>query len=170
MRKRKIIHIYRRAYGYWFPEPGSDAYFLAGHSGVIAKYTVKYFGEIYCVENWRPDKNVKHTLKREVEGVVCKVFPSLYIKGFGDISIPLLKELRKEKKHSEIIIHHSGVHTPSLYEIALLFKDVPIVAQHHGDNPPNHSLETNRGFKIFSGACHREESIKIRRLLLGFKL
>ncbi len=135
MNKQKIIHIYRRAYPFWFPLPNSDEWYLAGHSGVIAKNTLKYCDK-YNIEIWRMDKNVNKILERNVKGVVCKVFPSYHINGVGDLSIPLIKKLKYEINSNQILIHYSSIHDPSLYLISSFFKNVPIVAQHHGDHSP----------------------------------
>jgi len=134
MKKRKIIHIYRRDYNSYFPQKDSEYYYLAGWSSAVARQTVRIDNK-YTVECWRPDREIKKILVLNVQGIICRLFPAKHIRFFGDWSFSLLKELKKQSKGSEIIIHHSSIHNYLLYLIAILFPHVPIVAQHHGDRP-----------------------------------
>lgn len=134
MKKRKIIHIYHRAYNAYFPREDSEAYYLAGWSGAVARRTVEYSNK-YVIENWRPERNVHGQVAREVGGVVCRLFPSICSGNIGDWSPLMLRELRTQAKKHEILIHHSSIHSHSLYLISSIFRYVPIIAQHHGDSP-----------------------------------
>ena len=134
MRMRKIIHIYYRAAGSYFPDRDSDYYYLAGWSGAIARRTVEYTSK-YHVENWRPERDIKSPLVRNVQGVVCRLFPATRVPYFGDYSPSLLRELRRQYSEHEILIHHNGIHSNPLYVTSFLFRKLPIVAQHHGDSP-----------------------------------
>lgn len=134
MKKRKIVHIGRRAYDSYFPSKDSPYYYLAGWSSAVARQTLKYTDR-YTIENWRPEREVNKPVTREVQGIMCRLFPAVSIKSFGDWSLSMLKELASQTKEYEILIHHSSIHSYSLYVIASIFKDTPIVAQHHGDSP-----------------------------------
>lgn len=132
---KKIIHIYHRAYDAICYPVNSDAYYLDGWGSLVARYTLKYTKK-YLIENWRPEINVQKPQQRKVEGILCRLFPSTYIRHFGDWSSAMLKELIKETKKNEILIHHCNIHSNLFYLIAFLFRNIPIVAQQHGDSPP----------------------------------
>ncbi|UCG30877.1 MAG: glycosyltransferase family 4 protein [candidate division WOR-3 bacterium] len=131
---KKIIHLYYRSHGSFFPERDSDYYFLAGWSGAIARRTVEYIDK-YQVENWRPERTIDRQLSRNVQGVMCRLFPARHVPYFGDYSPSLLRELKRQCRAHEILIHHNGIHSNPLYLMSFLLKGVPIVAQHHGDSP-----------------------------------
>ena len=148
MKRRKIIHIYNRSYDAYFPTEESEYYYLAGWSSAVARETMKYT-DSYVIENWRPERDVTKVTVREVQGIVCRLFPSLYSKHFGDLSIKMLRELKIHTDKYETLIHHSGIHCNSLRSLALLFKDTPIVAQHHGDLPPFVKFKQNGKPKLY---------------------
>jgi glycosyltransferase involved in cell wall biosynthesis len=129
---RKIIHIDYRAYDSCFPPKSSPYYYLAGWSSAVARQTLRYTSA-YLIENWRPEREVIAPVVREVEGIVCRLFPAKYVRHFRDWSPAMLRELRKQSLEHDILVHHSSIHSNSLYLIALLFRNTPIVAQHHGD-------------------------------------
>lgn len=148
MNERKVIHIYNRAYDAYFPSPNSEYYYLAGWSSAVARQTAKYTNG-YIIENWRPERDVNKPTVREVQGVVCRLFPSIPITHFGDWSPSMLKELVAQAKRYEILIHHSSIHSNSLRCIALLLRNTPIVAQHHGDSPPLVRFRRNRKLRSY---------------------
>lgn len=135
MKRRKIIHIYDRSYDSYFPPNDSEYYYLAGWSGTVARQTVKYDRK-YIIETWRHEREVEKPVTCEVQGIKCRLFPVKYSRHFEDWSSKMLKEIKKQAKDNEILIHHSSIHSNFLYLIAFLFRNVPIIAQHHGDKPP----------------------------------
>ncbi len=143
MKKRKIIHIYYRAYDSYFPSKDSEYYYLAGWSSAVARQTVKYTNK-YIIENWRPEREVKKTVVQEVQGIMCRLFPAKYMKPLEGWSPTMLKELKKQAKGDEILIHYSSIHSNSLYLIASLFRNIPIVAQQHGDSSPLMRFRQNK--------------------------
>lgn len=143
MKKRKIIHIEHRAYGSYFPKEDSEYYYLAGWSSAVARQTVKYTNR-YTIGNWRPEREIKKPIFREVQGIICRLFPPMRRKRFKDWSPTMLRELRRQVKKNEILIHHSSIHSNSLYLIASIFRNTPIVAQHHGDSSPLIRFKQNR--------------------------
>jgi len=134
MKERKIIHIEYRAYGAFFPKKESAYYYLAGWSSSIARQTLKWTRR-YKVENWRPEREVKKPIVREVQDITCRIFPATGLKRLRDLSPAMLAELRRQKKMHEILIHHSSIHRTSLCFISTIFRKIPIVAQQHGDLP-----------------------------------
>lgn len=78
--KKKVIFIYGRNYGSYFPEKDDGYFYLAGHTGYIAKKFKERFPD-YDVENWRCDKFV--------DGLVIKIFPN-----WGGIIVALKEPVR----------------------------------------------------------------------------
>lgn len=146
MKKKKIIFIEYRAYDSYFPAKDSPYYYLAGWSSAVARQTLRYTSA-YLIENWRPEKEVHTSIVREVKGVICRLFPAKYVSHFGYWSPDMLKELRKQAMEYDILIHHSSIHNNSLYLIALLFKDIPLVAQHHGDKSSRLKYNHDRRYR-----------------------
>ena len=97
----------------------------------ILKQTTNY--EIEC---WRPETTFKEVYTRKKDGITYKVFPSFYLKFGREYSVPLLRELRKESKNEEVLIHLHGIHNHFAYLVAYLFRDLPIVGQHRGGRSP----------------------------------
>ena len=103
----------------------------------VAKEIVKRTNK-YSIECWRPETTFRRTFIRKGEnGLIYRIFPSVYSTKFGDFSLPLLKSLEKEiEQNDEVIIHLHGLYNLMTYSIAFLFgKKVPIIAQSHGGYP-----------------------------------
>lgn len=96
----------------------------------ILKRTEKY--EIEC---WRPEYSFKEVYTEKEEGITYKIFPSIYLRYGMEYSLPLLKEIHKESKKSDIIIHFHGIYNHMFYITKTLFKNTPTVAQSHGGLP-----------------------------------
>jgi glycosyltransferase involved in cell wall biosynthesis len=97
---------------------------------------------------------------RNVQGVICRLFPSRYTNYFGDCSPALVQELRRQIKGNNILVHHHSVHTRSLYLIAYFFRNIPIVAQHHDDQHPLSRFKKTR--KLTSLLAHFVERISLK--------
>jgi glycosyltransferase involved in cell wall biosynthesis len=150
VKKRKIIHIDYRAYDSYFPPKSSPYYYLAGWSSAVARQTLR-FTDAYLIENWRAEREVKSMIMRDINGIVCRLFPAKYVKHIRNWSPAMLRELRLQSLSHDIIVHHSGIHSNSLYLISLLFKNIPIVAQHHGDSSPYLRSNHDRQCKAIVG-------------------
>ena len=87
----------------------------------------------YNIECWGMEKTINKPISFENEGITCRIFPSQYFKFLGELSIPLLKELNRTTKHQNVIIHLHGVFNYTTFLVSLLFKNVPIIVQQHGD-------------------------------------
>lgn len=134
----KIIHIYRRAYDSYFPPKDSEYYYLAGWSSLLSRKTLRYTDR-YRIENWRPEREVNEPVVKEIQGITCRLFPVRYIKHFGDWSPSMIRAIRKEVDTKEILIHNNAIHDNLLYIIPYLFRNVPVVAHHHGEYHPLHN-------------------------------
>lgn len=96
----------------------------------IIKRTKKY--EIEC---WQPEKTIKKVLVKKINGITFKMFPSFYLRFTMEYSIPLLRELRKESKKRDILIHLHGIHNDLADLVAYLFRDIPILGAGLGGAP-----------------------------------
>lgn len=159
MKRKKIIHIYYRAYGPFFPPKSSPYYYLNGWSSLIARYTLRHTNE-FVIENWRPEKEVNKIIEKEIQGIKCKLFPFSRIRG-NAISFAILKALRKEAKRHHILINLHCVHHLDTYIIAMLFRKYPLVIHHHGDTPPIY--KESRSFYKF--ILHKLQTILEKRIL-----
>lgn len=137
MKKRKVIQILTHSLSNIFPTFSISKKidiqpYEGGWHAKLAKKILKSSSD-YNIECWGMEKTINKPIYFEREGINYKIFPSRYFKFLGEVSIPLLKELNRITKHENIIIHLHGVFNYTTYLISLLFKDIPIVVQHHGD-------------------------------------
>lgn|GEM_PF-4848854 len=131
----KVIFIGHRHYDAWFPPFGEDAWYLAGgHTGFIATH-LKHFAPDVAIESWRPDATVTHYTERTIQGVVCRVFPSRYVRPLGDVSVSLLHLLRQCVGHSDdLVIHYGGITSIQFYYILAAYASANrIVGNHLGE-------------------------------------
>lgn len=130
----RIIFIYHRSYGDWFPERGQDAWYLAGHTGMIASHLGR-FSPQFEIENWRPDITARTYTQRVVCGVRCRVFPATTLPAFGEVSVGLLRELSNVASSSQrIIIHYGGLSAGLFYyALARYSSRIRILGNHQGD-------------------------------------
>ena len=146
MKKRKIIHIQGPSSPFSNRENDvtvdSYDYLTWPWFSHVAFNTLKYTDK-YDIECWRPEKDVSKISTREIEGVTFKIFPCKYLSDIRVVRtsqialslLSMLKALKKEVKDNEVLIHLHGVHVPATYLTSYLFRNLPIVAQHHGDMP-----------------------------------
>lgn len=146
MKKRKIIHIQGPSSPFSNRENDvtvdSYDYLTWPWFSHVAFNTLKCTDK-YEIECWRPEKDVPKIFTREIDGVTFKVFPCLCLNGMRVVrtslialsSLSMLKALKKEAKNNEVLIHLHGVHNPTTYLTSYLFRNLPIVVQHHGDMP-----------------------------------
>ncbi|MEW6685531.1 MAG: glycosyltransferase family 4 protein [Candidatus Edwardsbacteria bacterium] len=138
--KIKIIHLLHHSYSPYFDHPLKIEFRRDEWSVAVAEQIMKHFPQKYELECWRPEKLAKRIYEKKVNGIIHKIFPCRPQRHFGysrEISFPLLKELSRETKKCEqkLIIHVHGIHTYLAYAIGTLFKNIPIVGQHHGGIP-----------------------------------
>jgi glycosyltransferase involved in cell wall biosynthesis len=124
----KIIHILHHSH----PNYNSEVKFWKEDWHARVAYQTLKMTDKYEIECWRPEKKADKTIIGQEDGITYKIFPSYYSR-FGDYSIHLLRELRKESLKNEILIHLHGIHFLLPRIIANNFNDVPIVGQQHGE-------------------------------------
>lgn len=130
-RKVKIIYINQRSYGRFFPEKGTDDFYLFGVGHFLAEQISNKYGGI-ALENWRCDKTLRREMSKKVKGIHCRIFPSIHTRRFGEFSLSLLSDLSEEMRNNCVILHLMGVHTNLCSLIAWLFRKYPVVGTHLG--------------------------------------
>ena len=110
-------------------------YYKKGWHVLVAKEILKRTRE-YELECWRPERNIKNKFVKVENNITYKVFPSRYIYFGREYSLELINSLRMESNKNDIIIHIHEMHSHLSYLLAYFFKNIPIVAQHHGALPP----------------------------------
>ena len=109
----------------------------------LAKEVLKRTNE-YSIECWRPERTVKDTFVREENGITYRIFPSIYARFGREYSIPLLRELKRQSREGKILIHLHGIHNHLTFLISYFFKNLPILAQHHGSSPSLVTLKKSK--------------------------
>jgi len=113
------------------------------------------FSSKYEIEVWKPydpkDYGNHGVSVRERDGVTFRLFPARKI-GPKYVSFPLLKELGKRIRSRErILVHLQIVHDMMAYLIALLCRDLPLVAQQRGpDCPPRWAFRHEKKLRYLS--------------------
>jgi glycosyltransferase involved in cell wall biosynthesis len=97
----------------------------------------------YELECWLPEKTCKKTIAENRDGINYKIFPSNPISYGREISQPLIQEIKKIQE-KQIIIHIHGLHNYLTYKISRIFRNLPIIVQHHGDCPPLNLIERRK--------------------------
>jgi glycosyltransferase involved in cell wall biosynthesis len=130
----RVVFIYHRSYGSWFPPRGSDAWYLAGHTAEIARYLKLRFPDLK-LENWRPDLSVSAHTQRTVGGIKCRVFPAVRVPFLGDLSPQLLHELDSASCSTErVVVHYGGIAKGQfLYTVTRFHRKLRIIGNHQGD-------------------------------------
>lgn len=137
MKKRKVVQILPHSLSYIYPtfSPIDEANIQPYSGGwhVRLARQIRKNSNKYDIECWGMEKTINKSILFEKEGINYKVFPSRSFKFLGEISIPLLRELKKEVEQQDVLIHLHGVFNYTTFLIPLLYRNVPIVVQQHGD-------------------------------------
>jgi glycosyltransferase involved in cell wall biosynthesis len=134
----RIIHIYQRNYSWRFPEKDTDYYYLSGWSGLIARYVEKSYPGLFQQEVWRPESDVRKLEERTISGIRCRLIPLTQFQRQQNLDfVPVVRELRRVIADGRnTIIHHSSIHSRTLYAILAVVRGASVVAQQHGDVDP----------------------------------
>lgn len=133
----KIIQIFTHSLSNLFLSPPPiekivNLFYGGGWHAILARQILKNSNSYSDIECWSMEKTISKIYRFERGGIIYKLFPSRYFK-LGEISILLLKELKEEVKHQNVLVHLHGVFNYTTYFVPLLFRHVPIVVQQHGD-------------------------------------
>jgi len=156
MKKIKVIMIAHCSHSYFLGEGEKDLkkLFLNDWYTKTAKQLNKFYPKIE-VECWAPEKLNNKIEETILEGIKFKFFPVTFSPVYAlDLSMPMLKELKKEIKKSEtedykLIIHIHEIHNLHGLLIATLFKNQKIIVQHHGGSWPLKHLKQTKRYKFF---------------------
>lgn len=87
----------------------------------------------FQIECWSPDIAIKNEILYEKEGITYRIFPGTFCLRPGrEISLRLMRALRRECREHEVIIQLHDFHNWQAYLICAIFKTYPIVVQDHG--------------------------------------
>ncbi|MDP2925963.1 MAG: glycosyltransferase family 4 protein [Nanoarchaeota archaeon] len=155
MNKLKVIHIAHASHSYFANEKDSlidivlnDWYFKT------AVQLKKYYPKIE-VECWAPEKLNKKYEEITKNRILLRFFPTTFSPIYAlDFSLSMLKELRKEIKKSKkedygLVIHLHEYHNLHGLWIASFFKNIRIIAQHHGGSSPFKHLKESKKKRFF---------------------
>jgi len=156
MKKIKVLMIAHCSHSYFLGEGEKDLkkLFLNDWYVKTAKQLNKFYPEIK-VECWAPEKLNKEIEETTLEEVKFKFFPVTLSPIYAlDLSIPMLKELKKEiekskKENYELILHIHEIHNLHGLLIATLFKNQKIIVQHHGGSWPLKHIKQTKRYKFF---------------------
>jgi len=136
MKEMKVIQILTHSLSNLFPDYSSEdnryKFYEGGWHVKLSKQILKISNDPN-IECWGMEKIINKPISFEYDGITCRIFPSQYFKFLGELSIPLLKKLNRTTKHQNVIIHLHGVFNYTTFLMSLLFKNVPIIVQQHGD-------------------------------------
>jgi len=145
--KNTIIHISPGA-GYAPHVPDIETRRSATWATPFSCKTLEYTKE-YDIEVWKvydPRHYGHHGVSvQEEDGVTFRLFPGRTVGG-ADVSIPLLRELRRRIRSKErILVHLETLHELMPYLITLLCRRVPVLASQRGPGgPPIEMFRTYR--------------------------
>lgn len=87
----------------------------------------------FQVESWSIDVGVFRGKSYDREGIVYRLLPSrLYLTPGREVSTSVLRALRYELHHHDVVLHLHDFHNWQAYAIALMFPTARIVAHYHG--------------------------------------
>lgn len=154
MKKIKVIQIAHASHSVWLKGQKTLKEMITGDwFSLTSKQIKKFYPEIE-VECWCPEKNYKEESEFYDSNIKYRQFPTTFSPMYGlDLSISMLKELKKEIKKSEdkkykLIIHLHEYHNLHGLLIATLFKKQKIIAQHHGGSWPMKHVKEVRRYKL----------------------
>ncbi len=115
----------------------------------VSKQIKKFYPEIE-IECWAPERIYKKHEQYVEGGILFRFFPTTFSLRYAlDLSMPMLKELKKEieksrKERYKLIIHFHEIHNLHGLLIASFFKDEKIILQHHGGSWPLKHLKESK--------------------------
>jgi glycosyltransferase involved in cell wall biosynthesis len=138
LKKKKIIHFLpasKKAKG-----RSSDSNkipmntYMASWAGLQAKNTLKYTDK-YDLELWVTDRKTETFESEKIKNIEYKLFPLKKKRKNIRLSFSMLKELRKETQHYDVLINLHAISTIETTVLVFLFRKCPVVVHHHGDIP-----------------------------------
>ena len=121
---------------------------------LTAQQIKKFYPEI-GVECWTPERVFKKPQEFKQKNIIYRQFPTTFSPKYGlDLSIQMLREMKKEMKKAEkedykLIFHLHEYHNLHGLVIATLFKGENIIGQHHGGSWPLKHVKENKKYRLF---------------------
>lgn len=120
-------------------EPGTDPFYSFGMGQFIAQ-EFKFRNYPVTFENWRMDLRIQSRMEKEIDGMLCRIFPSkrikLFGKSFGEHSSDMIEAFRKELCNPDTVFHFMPNQVLSFHWLARMAKKHNIVATHLGGANP----------------------------------
>jgi glycosyltransferase involved in cell wall biosynthesis len=102
---------------------------------------LRYSGFSY--ELWRSDLRVNNILKKSINGINCKIFPSKKTK-FGEFSLSMLRELIRVSNRESVIFHFIPNHNIIFHIYSLFIRKTKIFSTHIGGSNPLWNLKNGK--------------------------
>jgi glycosyltransferase involved in cell wall biosynthesis len=102
--------------------------------------------DFFCI---LPEKNISQTITEKKDDITYQVFPSTAIAYNREISLPMINAIKKMAS-DKIILHLHGLHNYLTYTLCSIFRNLPIIIQHHGDCPPIDHLARRKRLFLFA--------------------
>ena len=130
----KVIHIIHHSLSFALPIEKLEIGIFDSWAARVGKRIIEETNE-FSVECFTPERSFKDIEVKEKNGITFKVFPSFALRSGYEISLPLLREIKRVSKQEKVILHLHGLHYPFISLISRLFSSLPVVIQHHGESP-----------------------------------
>lgn len=137
-----------------FYEPGKDTFYQFGMGQFIASEFIKRNYPV-AFETWRMDLRITHLMEKEVEGMMCRIFPSKKLriagKNFGEYSKEMVNAFKQQAGKPGVIFHFMPNHSLIFHWLARKVPNNLIVATHLGGANPwwKYKHERNKASLIF---------------------
>jgi glycosyltransferase involved in cell wall biosynthesis len=160
--KIKIIHILHHSPS-WTSKNIEEDIFDGWHAQT-ARALEKEVSFEAIFECWVPEKTIYQEQSVKKDNILYRVFPSKAL-GYGrEISNSLIRALKNEAENYLLIIHLHGIFNYHTYLIAHYFRNLPIIAQHHGEAPPICLLERRKTLAFVTPLLLGEQLIALKVL------
>ena len=128
--------------------PGTDGFFLFGMGQFIAQEFKKRNYPI-IFEIWRMDLRIETVMEKEIDGVLCRIFPSKKTWLFDEMSEQIKKAFRKSNKEKDVIFHFIPNHRKNYFYLANIIRKKTIVATHIGGPNPYWAYKNEKKWKFY---------------------
>jgi glycosyltransferase involved in cell wall biosynthesis len=97
------------------------------------------------IEVWRPERTVSDTVVwTDDDQVTHRIYPSLYLRYNLELSVPMLKAIRREVRNPKARFWVHGIYNLHAYLAAHILRDAPVIAQSHGGYPARQMYQISR--------------------------
>jgi glycosyltransferase involved in cell wall biosynthesis len=129
----KIIYLLNHSYiGNW---PHQDKLHRVDTLNRRFALRMREYTDRYSIECWKPERMIRESITVHEDRITYRIFPASKSSfPYKHFSPSMLKAVREECRKGDCLLYIHGVHGKWINLIPLLVKDVPIVAQHHGED------------------------------------